>query len=293
MSNTLPMSLSIGSCTIRQDANSRFCLNDLHQAAGGEDRHQPAFWLRSDQTKALIEEIRKPLIVSDLQKSGTDRINDLEPVVISKGFKAKQGTFVVRELVYGYAMWISPRFHLQVIRAFDALHRAPAAPLPLPSPAVADPITPAVRSAINRRAHALSLVAYEHLVERLTAMARSRAMAFPDANLAAWAAGASDRPGYWYPAGLVRPMRNNRDDKINGHAWFNQINSPLGDLLRALKADGHDVDGALIQFHAMRGLLRTHKVMAETAQSLLRNALETSMTWTPDLPGKLWAMRDW
>ena len=85
---------------IRQDEQGRFCLNDLHQASGGESRHRPAYWLSNQQTQELIDEISKDGIPSILTKQGL-------------------GTFVSKELVYSYAMWISPKFHLHVIRTFD------------------------------------------------------------------------------------------------------------------------------------------------------------------------------
>ena len=45
--------LSVAGVTIKQDAEGRFCLNDLHKAAGGEKRHQPSDFLALLQTIEL------------------------------------------------------------------------------------------------------------------------------------------------------------------------------------------------------------------------------------------------
>jgi hypothetical protein len=94
--------ITISHVTIQQDTDGRFCLNDLHKAAGNENKHRPSLWLQNKQAIELIAEIEKAGI----------------PAIQSK---QQLGTFAVKPLVYAYAMWISPAFHLAVINAYDAL----------------------------------------------------------------------------------------------------------------------------------------------------------------------------
>ena len=42
------------------------------------------------------------------------------PLYIRKG-RGVTGTYGVKEIVYAYAMWISPEYQLKVIRAYDGL----------------------------------------------------------------------------------------------------------------------------------------------------------------------------
>ncbi len=81
---------------IRRDDEGRYCLNDLHRAAGGEKRHRPGYWLSNGQTRALIAE---------LETAGIPAVQSHEGVA--------GGTYVAKELVYAYAMWISPKFALK------------------------------------------------------------------------------------------------------------------------------------------------------------------------------------
>lgn len=101
------MNLVIANVPVKQDEAGRYLLNDLHRAAGGEKRHRPNYFLENQQTKELIAEI---------EIAGN-------PVIETK---QKIGTFVCKELVYSYAMWISPSFHLKVIRAYDQLQQQPS-----------------------------------------------------------------------------------------------------------------------------------------------------------------------
>ncbi|WP_369407045.1 KilA-N domain-containing protein [Arsenophonus endosymbiont of Aleurodicus floccissimus] len=38
---------------VRQDAFGRYCLNDLHKAAGGLEKDKPKFWLDNEKNRKL------------------------------------------------------------------------------------------------------------------------------------------------------------------------------------------------------------------------------------------------
>lgn len=110
--------LVIGEFTIRQDEDGRYCLNDFHKASGSLKKHQPANFIRVEQAQELISEIENS---SNLQSLNSDHSSNMRSAVKVINGGNNRGTYVVKELVYAYAMWISAKFHLMVIRAYDSL----------------------------------------------------------------------------------------------------------------------------------------------------------------------------
>ena len=105
----------IDGVSVRQFQQANYCLNDLQRAAfraHGESR--------SARTMEVYEFMRRPetqALVDLLEKETTGNPRSF-PVMTVQGRNG--GTYVCKELVYAYAMWISPAFHLKVIRTFDA-----------------------------------------------------------------------------------------------------------------------------------------------------------------------------
>ncbi len=90
---------------IRKDSEGRYCLNDLHKASGGAGKDKPANFLRREETIGLIKFLE------------SEKLNGVLPVNAEAGRYG--GTYVCKQLVYTYAMWISPAFHLKVVEFFD------------------------------------------------------------------------------------------------------------------------------------------------------------------------------
>ena len=116
-----------------------FSLNDLHVSSGGNLKHKPSNFIRLDTTKDLAAEIER-----------CENSNIALKVI--RG--AQGGTYACEELMLAYAMWISPKFHLVVLRAFLNLHKKSTALLP-------STITPeqqqAIQSAVQQAHHRTGL----------------------------------------------------------------------------------------------------------------------------------------
>ncbi len=95
-------SLIVANVPVRTDAEGRYCLNDMHKAAGGEKKHQPSDFLRLTSTCALIRELN----VTSSWNYGDCAMavqgasgNSRTPFNIINDGK-NNGTYVAKELVY-------------------------------------------------------------------------------------------------------------------------------------------------------------------------------------------------
>tara|TARA_R110000782_G_scaffold180233_1_gene270758 strand:+ start:125 stop:631 length:507 start_codon:yes stop_codon:yes gene_type:complete len=99
--------LVINELEITTDSSGRYSLNDLHKAAGGSIKHLPNKFMRSNSFGEVVD-------VLIAQKRA------FEPVVKKQG-RYTGGTWVCKELVYKYAMWVNAEFEIRVIQTFDSI----------------------------------------------------------------------------------------------------------------------------------------------------------------------------
>ena len=89
-------------------------MNDLHKAAGGAEKDEPNRYARTDGFRNLIAAIRNEYESNPAKNGGKDWVT---PCMTAGGRNG--GTYVVKEMVYAYAMWVNADFHLKVIRVFE------------------------------------------------------------------------------------------------------------------------------------------------------------------------------
>ncbi|CAK8738042.1 hypothetical protein SODG_001738 [Sodalis praecaptivus] len=109
------LSITISGIVIRTDKAGYFRLNDLQKAAKKSEDQK-----RSERTFEIHEFMRRPdtkALIREIENETTGKLRSLAFFTMEG---RNGGTYVCKELVYAYAMWISPKFHLHVIRTFDA-----------------------------------------------------------------------------------------------------------------------------------------------------------------------------
>lgn len=99
----------------------------FHLASGNDPKYRPSLFARNEQTKEFAKEIENG--------RNTKTIFAIKTIRGGKDISVQE-TWACEELVLSYAMWISPKFHLVVLRAFLAMHKQQTQPqqLALPEP---------------------------------------------------------------------------------------------------------------------------------------------------------------
>ena len=106
--------LVINNVDIGTDELGRFSLNDLHKAAGSAVSALPNKFLRQESVKKVEQ-------ILNAQNRA------FKAIEIKRG-RYTGGTWVCKELVYKYAMWVDAEFEVKVIQTFDSINSAARAP---------------------------------------------------------------------------------------------------------------------------------------------------------------------
>ena len=255
--------LIIGTSSIRQ-IDGLYSLNDLHVASGGDKKYQPSNFIRSEQTQALISELNSSNLRNlNSEKSIHEEIkganSHLLPLRIEKGRNG--GTYACKELVIAYAAWISPAFHLKVIRVFLGATR-PA----LPAPSRPVYISAMQQTDINSRAHVIAQQYYSKF--RAELMADFAAGKVQDVETWEPAIRQPEKPArktpakkYRYPISQINNQRTDLARRVGNLSLAEMTRpdfcSPLKNLLAELEKDGHDVGGCHAEYQAMRDSLES------------------------------------
>lgn len=140
--------LTILSNKIRTNGNL-YSLNDLHLASGNDPKHRPTYFIRNEQTQELVAELKAEKPTCE---------NSHSSILVTKN---AVGTYACEELALAYATWISPKFHLVVLRAFIAMHRGELQNQPKMLPVVEPEPTYTV-SVDRKLIHNLVWLAFSH-----------------------------------------------------------------------------------------------------------------------------------
>lgn len=123
--------LVLADTRIRQDAQGRHCLNDLHRAAvaaGANKRSkEPGEFFKARRTQELLALLEQES-ATEIPRSTSVLTTEIprswiEPVKTIEG-RHEGGTYVCIELVIAYGQFVSAEFDLKVIRTFLAVQHA-------------------------------------------------------------------------------------------------------------------------------------------------------------------------
>ncbi|HCX7339666.1 TPA: KilA-N domain-containing protein [Escherichia coli] len=98
----------------------QFSLTDIWKLSGMGDEKRPSKWLRSEHAQKQIAYLE---FLADIKGRNSALLNGhFCPIENGKGRYA--GTWAIKELAISFAMWLSPEYHVEVVKGFAEYEEA-------------------------------------------------------------------------------------------------------------------------------------------------------------------------